>query len=278
MKVSLSPDIILCGWLGWKYQLTNSLYPSLPSSPTLHHIPASQMRHKSLGSLVWRTVSTWQNKMREAERIQKRWNKQSKSKQRLYSLRSESCRPISNGFIVQTWMLFCRNSSRFLDGGHGVLPSGEVTQGDKGTHQSYLMRSLVTSIFLYARESWTLTTELQRRMQSHGNEVLPPDTTHFIQKPYYQRGSPCQDPADRKETQTAVIWSCLPFIRSGQNHLARHGERGKKTRQTEEEVGRHQGMMDRQWSSAGPRGQWRTGKNGENWLRNHLWCPDDPRG
>ena len=29
--------------------------------------------------------------------------------------------------------------------------------------------------------------------------------------------------------------------RSGQNHLARHSERGKKTRQTEEEVGRHQG-------------------------------------
>ena len=47
----------------------------------------------------------------------------------------------------------------------------------------------------------------------------------------------------RKETQTAVAWSCLLFIRSGQNHLARHGERGKKTRQTEEEVGRqHQGM------------------------------------
>ena len=43
--------------------------------------------------------------------------------------------------------------------------------------------------------------------------------------------------------QTAVVWSCLPFIRSGQNHLARHRERGKKTRQTEEEVGRqHQGM------------------------------------
>ena len=37
--------------------------------------------------------------------------------------------------------------------------------------------------------------------------------------------------------------SCLPFIRSGQNHLARHSEREKKTRQTEKEVGRqHQGM------------------------------------
>ena len=46
-----------------------------------------------------------------------------------------------------------------------------------------------------------------------------------------------------KETQTAVVWSCLPSIRSGQNHLARHSERGKKTKQTEKDVGRqHQGM------------------------------------
>ena len=36
---------------------------------------------------------------------------------------------------------------------------------------------------------------------------------------------------------------CFPFIRSGQNHLARHSERGKKTRRAKEEVGRqHQGM------------------------------------
>ena len=40
----------------------------------------------------------------------------------------------------------------------------------------------------------------------------------------------------RKETQTAVVWQRLPFIRSGQNHLAKHSERGKKTRQSEEEV------------------------------------------
>ena len=88
---------------------------------------------------------------------------------------------------------------------------------------------------------------------SHGNEVLPQDTTHLIQRPCYQQGSLCQDPAGNltawrppdhcKEMQTAVVWSCLPFIRSGQNHLTRHSERGKKTRQTEEEVGRqHQGM------------------------------------
>ena len=29
--------------------------------------------------------------------------------------------------------------------------------------------------------------------------------------------------------QTAVVWSCFPFIGSGQNHLERHSERGKKT-------------------------------------------------
>ena len=40
-----------------------------------------------------------------------------------------------------------------------------------------------------------------------------------------------------------MVWICLPFIRFGQNHLVGHSERGKKTRQTEEEVGRqHQGM------------------------------------
>ena len=64
---------------------------------------------------------------------------------------------------------------------------------------------------------------------------------HPTQRPCYQRGSPSQDPAGNrttrrppdhcKETQTAVVWSCLPFIRSGQYHLARHSERGKKTRQ-----------------------------------------------
>ena len=122
-----------------------------------------------------------------------------------------------------------------------------------------------------------------KKNTSHGNEVLLQDTTHFIQRPCYQRGGPCQEPAgnwttrrppdDRKETQTAVVWSCFPFIGSGQNHLARHSERGKKTRRTEEEVGKHRNGQA--WSSPSPRGQWRTGKNGGNWLQNHLWRPND---
>ena len=92
-----------------------------------------------------------------------------------------------------------------------------------------------------------------KKNTSHENDLLLRGTTHLLQRLSYQLGSPCRDPAGnrtarrlpghRKETQTAVVWTCLPFIRSGQNHLARHGERGKKARQIEEEVGRqHQGM------------------------------------
>ena len=90
-----------------------------------------------------------------------------------------------------------------------------------------------------------------KKNTSHGNEVLPQDTTHLKQRPCYQPGSQYQNlagnrttrrpPDYRKETQTAVVWSCLPFIRSDQNHLARHSEREKKTRQIEEEK-THQGM------------------------------------
>ena len=94
-----------------------------------------------------------------------------------------------------------------------------------------------------------------KKNTSIGSEVLLQDATHLIQKPCYHWGSLCQDPAGNwttwrppdhcKEMQTAVVWTCLPFIRSGQNHLARHSERGKKTRQTEEEVGR----QTEEWSN-----------------------------
>ena len=99
---------------------------------------------------------------------------------------------------------------------------------------------------------------------------VPQATTHLIQRPCYQWGSPCQDlagnwttrrpPEDSKETQTAVVWSCFLFIRSDQNHLARHSKRGKRTRQTEEEVGiQHQGI-DRPGVRQVPEGSGEQGK------------------
>ena len=85
-----------------------------------------------------------------------------------------------------------------------------------------------------------------KKNTSHGNKVLPQDTTHLIQRPCYQRGSPCQDPAGnwttrrtpdyRKETQTAVIWSCLPS--SG---------RAKTILQGTVKGGRRQGGQRKRW-------------------------------
>ena len=81
-----------------------------------------------------------------------------------------------------------------------------------------------------------------KKNTTHGNEMLPQGTTHLIQRPCFQIGNLCHDPAGnratrrpdhRKEPQTEVVWTCIPFIRSGQNYLARHSERRKKTRQTE---------------------------------------------
>ena len=57
-----------------------------------------------------------------------------------------------------------------------------------------------------------------------------------------------------------MVWSCFPFIRSGQNHLARHSERGKKTRPTEEEVGRQHQGMDRPGVRQVPEGSGEQGK------------------
>ena len=64
----------------------------------------------------------------------------------------------------------------------------------------------------------------------------------------------------KRQTQTAVVWSCPPFIRSGQNHLARNSERGKKTRQTEKEVGRQHQGMDRLGVRQVPEGGGEQGK------------------
>ena len=67
-------------------------------------------------------------------------------------------------------------------------------------------------------------------------------------------------PDYRKEKHTAVVWTCLPFIRSGQNHLARHSERGKKTRRTKEEEGRQHQGMDRPGVRQVPEGSGEQGK------------------
>ena len=67
------------------------------------------------------------------------------------------------------------------------------------------------------------------------------------------------------------------------------GGRRQTTLQGTVKGGRRQGRQRKRWEDnirawTGPesakshRAVGDRGKNGENWLRNHLWCPNDPRG
>ena len=95
---------------------------------------------------------------------------------------------------------------------------------------------------------------------SHTKTVLP--TRKSMPNPASNRTTR-KSPDHRKETQSAVVWTCLPFIRSGQNHFARHSERGKKTRQTEGEVGR----QHREWTSLEFAKSQRAVENREEWRK-----------
>ena len=52
----------------------------------------------------------------------------------------------------------------------------------------------------------------------------------------------------------------MSLVRQGLNHLARHSERGKKTRRTKEEVGRQHQGMDRLGVRQVPEGSGEQGK------------------
>ena len=129
------------------------------------------------------------------------------------------------------------------------------------------MRSLVTSIFLYACESWTLTAELQRiqamEMRCY-RKIL-----HISYKVHVNNEAVCAEiqrahrtirrpPDHRKETRTEVAWTCFAFIRSGQNQLVKHSER-----QRGKEVGRQHQGMDRPGVRQVPEGSGERGKTEE---------------
>ena len=99
-----------------------------------------------------------------------------------------------------------------------------------------LMRSLVTSIFLYACESWTLTAELKRRVQAMElkcyRKILHISCKDHVTKKevrakIHQAIGPHEDLLTIVKTRKLQLYGHVSLIRSGQNLLARHSERGK---------------------------------------------------
>ena len=107
------------------------------------------------------------------------------------------------------------------------------------------MRFLVTSIFLYVCESWTLTAELQRRIQAmetrcHCKILCISYKDHVTNKEVCAKIQQAIRP--HEDLLTIVKRRKLQWY----GHVSRpsgSAKRGKKTKQTEEKVGRqHQGM------------------------------------
>ena len=116
-----------------------------------------------------------------------------------------------------------------------------------------LMRSLVTPIFLYACESWTITAELQRRMYAREmrcyRKVLRISykdhvTNEEVRAKIQQAIGPHEDLMIVKRRK--LQWYGHVSRSSGLAKTSLQGTvKGKKTRQTEEEVGRQHQRMDR---------------------------------
>ena len=149
------------------------------------------------------------------------------------------------------------------------------------------MHSFVTSIFLYASESWTLTAELQRRIQAMEmrcyRKILHNSyKDHVTNKEVHAK---IQQATGPHEDLLTIVKRCkLQWY----GHISRSSGLAKTILQGTVKGGRRQDRQRKRWEDnirewtglefASPSGQWRTGKNRENWLQNHLWCPNDPRG
>ena len=145
-----------------------------------------------------------------------------------------------------------------------------------------LMRSLVTSVFLCACESWTLTAEIQRRIQamemrcyrkilhiSYKDHVTNEEVLAKIQ----------QAIGPNEDLLTIIKRRKLQWY----GHVSRSSGLAKTILQGIVNGGRRQGRQRkrwedniREWTALEFAGENR--ENGENWLRNRLWYPNDPRG
>ena len=70
-----------------------------------------------------------------------------------------------------------------------------------------------------------------------------------------------------------MVWTCLPFSRSGQNHLVRHSESGKKTRQKQKELGR----QHREWTGLEFAKSQTAVKNKQKWRKLDVKSPVEPQ-
>ena len=152
------------------------------------------------------------------------------------------------------------------------------------------MRSLVTSIFLYACESWTLTAELQRRIHDmemrYYREILHISykdhvTNEEVRAKIQQAIGPYEDLltiVKRRKLQ----WYGHVFRSSGLTKTILQGtvkggrRQGRQRKRREDNIRELTGLEFAKSQRAMENRE--NGEEKKNLLPNHLWCPNDPRG
>ena len=146
------------------------------------------------------------------------------------------------------------------------------------------MRSLVTSIFLYACESWTLTAELQRRIQAmemrcYRKILNISHKDHVTNKEVCAKIHQARRPHDQDLLTIKRDANCSGMVMS-----PAHQVWPKSSLQGTVKGGRRQGRQRKRWEDnirewtglKFGRSQ-RAVENRKKWLQNHLWCPNYPR-
>ena len=105
-------------------------------------------------------------------------------------------------------------------------------------HKIRSMRALVMTIFLYACETWTLTAELQRRIQSLEFRCFQIYTWHLLQRPSHKRA--CAENhrkayrtirrylGNSKAAKTEMVWTRDKIGRLKQNNTTGNSRRQSK--------------------------------------------------
>ena len=148
------------------------------------------------------------------------------------------------------------------------------------------MRTFKLYTFLYACGSWTLTAEIERRIQA----LEMRNYRRLLNISYKDHVT---DEEVRNRIQNAIgVHDLITTVKKRKirsyGHISRSSGmaktilqgtvKGARRREGRRRDGKITSSNGREWSLEIPWDQRKTGKGGKVLLQRHLWCPDDLRG
>ena len=149
------------------------------------------------------------------------------------------------------------------------------------------MRTLILSTFLYACESWTLTAEIERRIQA-----LEMRCYRRLLNISYKDHVTNEEVRNKNQNASGVHDDLLTMVKKRKlrwyGHISRSFGMAKTVLQGTVKGARRRGRRKKRWEDnikewtgmgfGDSLRQRKTGKDEKVLLQCHLWCPDDLQG